>query len=282
MVAGRVPGLRFSVRAELALPHTLVHPYLSGRTVVVGDAAPLTGAQVQAMGMMTGLRQAGRRPPWLVLPLTAAVLVILWLLLPGNDDAGPIETPIVTGGDSPEAPGNDAGGPDKAVPSAPDDSTSGTPDDTAAADDIDEPTPPPGRGSAAPDLGNPDDVLAAFLALSDEMLADPDGAADVPLARLATDAALQEVRSMALEFSVAGLRQTGQHEVVSMVSGPIVGDEVSIEVCLDRSTVDLLHADGARVLVEQGDQRSLHTYVLRHSETGWQVAAHGFPEPNTC
>lgn len=127
-----------------------------------------------------------------------------------------------------------------------------------------------------------EDIVEAWLAMSDQSLAHPWDLDMTVLERLATGSALEELLATAAEFDSSGLRQQGEHDIVSLDAGATDDDEVSIEVCLDRSEVRLLHHDGSPVLVGDRPAQSLRTFVLRRSGSSWQVVAMQFPEPEEC
>jgi hypothetical protein len=234
------------------------------------------------MGTRLGLRQVGRRQLWLMMALALTAVIafpVLVSVMQDTDEAGTEEeADQLAGGSHASAPETR----EQPEPPPADEESDGDATAEAAEDETDPPPPEPEDGSAAPDDALPEEVLVAFLALTDQALNDPGDLDDEALSRLATGAALQELRSMVLEFSATELRQDGHHELVQMDAGTNSGDEVSIDVCLDSTDVGLLHADGSRVLVEEADPRSLHSFLLRRSAAGWQVAEHRFPEPNGC
>lgn len=270
-------------RSELALPHCLAHPCQVACGVRWGHRTRDEKLRSRLVGTKPGVRWNGRRSLWLAIALAAATVIAAPLLLSVTNNTEVDRDENAAGGDSRAAQGSDADDRRSAEPASPDvEGRDGTGDQPAGGEGANPVPPTSDRRSADLDTALPEDVLVGFLALTDAILTDPDDVDDESLSRLATGSALQELRSMALEFSVTDLRQAGQHDVISMVAGPSDGDEISIDACLDRSAVRLQHADGAPVLVEEADPRSLHTYVLRRSETGWQVAEHLFPEPNQC
>lgn len=241
-----------------------------------------------------GQTQRRRRPALglsIIAALTALILIAAFLayrttdrdtgdLAPGQPDEA---------GDAPTAAGSD----DTGVADADaDDADDSPPQDEQPGADGHEQDPEPDREQlpqpAAPapvsvDRDAPaEDIVEAWLTMSDQSLAHPWDLDTTVLARLATGSALEELLATAAEFDSSGLRQHGEHEIVSLDPVTTDADEVSIDACLDRSEVRLLHSDGSPVLVRDLPARSLRTFVLRRSESSWQVVSLGFPEPDEC
>lgn len=235
-----------------------------------------------------------RRPPIgppIVALLTVAVLLTAFMAYRTADrdsadrDAGePAPGVQEESTDAPATAGNDDGGA-AVTPDDDEPGVDGPAPDPSATPPPDRPEPPPPT-PPVPVTIEPDapveDVLETWLAVSDQSLTDPSNLDETGLERLATGSALEQLRSTAAEYDIAGLRQQGRHEIVSLETAADGPDEVSVDACLDRRDVRLLHSDGSPVLVRDLDDRALRTFVLRRSPTGWQVAELRFPEPDAC
>lgn len=127
------------------------------------------------------------------------------------------------------------------------------------------------------------DAVRSYYATTDELLSDPQAPLD-GATRVASGDELDLLRRQVQEQRIKGLRQTGAVTLMSLTATRAnlqAPATVTIDACVDVSTVDVLDASGASVLAAGRPSASVvHLTVVESGDLGWtvdQTTARGEP-----
>ncbi|WP_434618258.1 hypothetical protein [Arthrobacter sp. A5] len=225
-----------------------------------------------------------RKRFWTILTIAALLVVLVAVVVAVQLGRGPdgAQTTSNTGTAA-------AGGTGTAVPSP----AGASPDPSAPAG-----TAPTGAAaapvSAAPGIAIPpaDQQAAvqdmdAFVSGSAAIMAAQTQPSDAELAALATGSALGSLQADTAEFAKNGWHQEGQPTVVStnvVAYDPAAAPpQLTLNVCIDSSKVNILTAAGDAVRTGTDKDRSLNILTLNRSDDGkWLVSRVSFPDDPTC
>ncbi|WP_316668366.1 hypothetical protein [uncultured Propionibacterium sp.] len=112
-------------------------------------------------------------------------------------------------------------------------------------------------------------------------LSDPGNPAD--LSDVLTDGELSSYQAQADEFLATGVHQSGAPTIENarITSVSEDGTGMSIEACVDSSSVQVLNDQGADLHASQ-PKRSLTIFTLTNPDGSWKLASESFPDDPTC
>lgn len=129
--------------------------------------------------------------------------------------------------------------------------------------------------------------MDAFVSGSAAVMAAQTQPSDAELAALATGSALGSLQADTAEFAKNGWHQEGQPTVVSTnvaaYEPAAAPPQMTLNVCLDSSQVNVVTAAGDIVRQGTDEDRSLNILTLNRSDDGkWLVSRVSFPDDPTC
>lgn len=132
---------------------------------------------------------------------------------------------------------------------------------------------------------NGSEIVTPPVAAVDQALLDP--AVPVDLGEIAARAALVDINSQTTEFVREGLHQVGSVKVKSAKVLKVrekKGRPVTavVRVCLDRSDVKVLDADGKDMSNPEAAPRVRQLWTMESTESGWKLVDRTFDNKLTC
>lgn len=174
------------------------------------------------------------------------------------------------------------GASDAAAPTATEEGLVGDPEPEPEPDPVPVETPPATTDAAEVVLdSDAAELVMPPLAALGQGLKDP--AVPVDLSSVAADGALGDLQNEIEQFDMDGLRQVGDPQIVAatVISRDTDDATAEIDVCLDRSAVDVVDTNGRTIAVTGPDRvRQIWTVALRDGV--WKLTQRTFTDELEC
>ncbi len=220
-----------------------------------------------------------RKRFWTIFGIAALLVVLVAVVLVVQLGRGPDGAQATSGSGTADASGSGTAEAGATGTIAPNPTSAGAADGPVSV--------APGVDIPAADQQTAVQDIDAFVSGSAAVMAAQTQPSDAELATLATGSALGTLQADTAEFAKNGWHQEGLPTVVStnvVAYDPAAAPpQLTLNVCIDSSKVNILTAAGDAVRTGTDKDRSLNILTLNRSDDGkWLVSRVSFPDDPTC